>query len=88
MSIISSTQERQLILAQHKVIPDALPYGLDLSYGLTVKWPETTLDTLAQELDREATQPEPKVYLDPAVRNAIIGIHHLSLQITQTNLNQ
>jgi hypothetical protein len=76
MSIISGTQEKQLVLSQHKVIPDVLPYGLNLSYDLTVKWPDAKLDAPAQELGREATQPKPEIYLSPAVSEPITCIHH------------
>ncbi|CAO2654754.1 Nn.00g114870.m01.CDS01 [Neocucurbitaria sp. VM-36] len=63
---MASTRDNRQTLSEHKVIPDVLPDDLDLSYGLTLQWPNTTLNTLAQELDREETQPEPKVYLHPS----------------------
>lgn len=69
---MSSNQDRKQILSEHKVVPDVLPDDLDLSYSLTLKWPNATLDTPAVELDREETQPEPKLYLDPPVRKRII----------------
>lgn len=65
---MATTQDRRQILGEHKVIPDVLPENLDLSYDLTLRWPNATLDTLAQELDREETQTEPNVYLHPTVR--------------------
>jgi hypothetical protein len=64
---MSTTQEKKQALVEHKVITDVLPGNIDLSYDLTVKWPETTLDKPGVELDREQTQPEPTLYLSPAV---------------------
>jgi hypothetical protein len=68
---MSSAQERKQALIEHKVITDVLPGNLNLSYDLTVKWPNTTLDKPGEELDREETQPEPTIYLSPAVRFTI-----------------
>jgi hypothetical protein len=65
---MSNAQETKQALIDHKVITDVLPGNLDLSYNLTVKWPKTTLDKVGVELDREDTQAEPSVYLNPAVR--------------------
>jgi hypothetical protein len=65
---MSNAQETKQALIDHKVITDVLPGNLDLSYNLTVKWPKTTLDKAGVELDREDTQAEPSVYLNPAVR--------------------
>ena len=56
------------ILREHKVIPDVLPEDIELSYNLTVKFPDVTLDAPGKELGREETQLEPKLYLDPVVR--------------------
>jgi hypothetical protein len=64
---MSTPQERKQALIEHKVITDVLPGSLDLSYNLTVKWPNTTLTEPGEELDREETQPEPTLYLSPAV---------------------
>jgi hypothetical protein len=63
-----SAQERKQALIEHKVITDVLPGNLDLAYDLTVKWPNTTLDKPGEELSREDTQPEPTLFLSPAVR--------------------
>jgi hypothetical protein len=67
---MSTAQERKQALVEHKVITDVLPGNLDLAYDLTVKWPNTTLDKPGEELGREDTQPEPTLYLSPAVRLA------------------
>jgi hypothetical protein len=56
-------------LTEGKVFPDVLLESTTLSYDIVVKWPDVTLDTPGKELDREATQPEPKVYLNPAAWN-------------------
>lgn len=61
------SQDKYQILKEHKVIPDVLPEGTKLSYDLNVRFPNATLNEPGQELGREETQPEPKVYLDPAV---------------------
>jgi hypothetical protein len=60
-------QQRKQALIEHKVITDVLPGNLDLNYDLTVKWPSTTLNQAGEELDREETQPEPTLYLNPTV---------------------
>jgi hypothetical protein len=65
---MSNAKEIKQALIDHKVITDVLPGNLDLSYNLTVKWPKATLDKAGVELDREDTQVEPSLYLDPAVR--------------------
>lgn len=49
------------------MVPDVLPVGLDILSSLKIKWPKTVLDVPGKELDREETQPEPQVYLDPSV---------------------
>jgi hypothetical protein len=67
---MTTAQERKQALVEHKVITDVLPGNLDLAYDLTVKWPNTTLDKPGEELGREDTQPEPTLYLSPAVRLA------------------
>ena len=62
------SQRTTQALREHKIIPDILPEGTDLSYDLNVKFPNATLDVPGKELGREETQPEPKLYLDPVVR--------------------
>ncbi|POS73878.1 hypothetical protein DHEL01_v207732 [Diaporthe helianthi] len=52
-------------LRQHQVVPDVLPVGLDIPSNLVVQWPNTVLDSPGKYLDRQDTQPEPKLYLDP-----------------------
>jgi hypothetical protein len=60
-------QQRKQALIEHKVITDVLPGTLDLNYDLTVKWPSTALNQAGEELDREETQSEPTLYLNPTV---------------------
>ena len=67
---MSNAQETKQALIDHKVITDVLPGNLDLSHDLTVKWPETALSKPGVELGREETQPEPTLYLHPAVSQA------------------
>ncbi|KAI8931785.1 hypothetical protein NX059_011422 [Plenodomus lindquistii] len=62
---MAGVRDRKLALQAHKVIPDVLTDDLNLSFDLTLKWPEATLDTPGQELDREKTQTEPEVFLSP-----------------------
>jgi phosphatidylethanolamine-binding protein len=59
--------ELSTTLVESRIFPDVLPESITLSYDLVVKWPDVTLDAPGKELDREATQPEPKVYLNPPV---------------------
>lgn len=63
---MADASDRKLALRTHKVIPDVLTEDLNLSFDLTLKWPEATLDSPGQELDREKTQTEPEVLLNPA----------------------
>jgi hypothetical protein len=58
---------QEQLLREHKVIPDVLSEGTQLAYDLRVKFPNATLDAPGQELGREETQPEPKLFLSPAV---------------------
>ena len=60
--------DRSQVLREHNVIPDVLSEGTSLSHSLKVVFPEATLDTPGEELGREETQPEPKLYIDPVVR--------------------
>lgn len=62
---MSSTQLLQLQTGG--VIPDVLSNGTSFSNSLTVVWPSATLDTPGKELGREETQPEPTLYVNPAV---------------------
>jgi len=55
------------ILLEHGIVPDVLTLPEGVSHNLTIKWPNAKLDTPGQELNREDTQPEPKLYLTPAV---------------------
>jgi hypothetical protein len=64
---MSNAQERKQALIEHRVITDVLPGDLNLSYDLTVTWPNTKLDKPGQELGREDTQPEPELRISPAV---------------------
>ncbi|KAF2624317.1 PEBP-like protein [Macroventuria anomochaeta] len=60
-----STTQNSALFSEHKVTPDVLSSDADLSYTLTVSWPETKLDRPAEELDRNQTQPQPKLSLSP-----------------------
>lgn len=60
-------QDKHQILKDYNVVPDVLLDGSKLSYDMKIKWPNAVLDTLGKELDREDTQPEPLIYLDPTV---------------------
>jgi len=59
------SQDRASQLRQNNVIPDVLPESTSLSHGLVVEWPNVTLDVPGKELEREATQPEPSLHLNP-----------------------
>ncbi|KAJ4987802.1 PEBP-like protein [Stagonosporopsis vannaccii] len=61
-----STAKNSALFSEHKVTPDVLSTDVDLSYELTVSWPETKLSKPGEELDREHTQPQPKLSLNPA----------------------
>jgi hypothetical protein len=70
-----STVQNKALFSEHKVTPDVLSSDADISYDLTVSWPETQLDRPAQELDRDQTQPQPKLKLSPAVgQQAFSGV--------------
>jgi hypothetical protein len=74
---MSTTQEKKQAFIEHKVITDVIPGNIELSYDLTVRWPDATLDKPGVELDREKTQPEPTLYLNPAVRQAYDDSYNL-----------
>lgn len=69
---MSTAQERKQKLIEDKVITDVLPGNVDLSYDLSVKWPNTTLDTNGTELRYEDVQPQPTLYLKPAASQSKI----------------
>ena len=62
------SQDYTAELYKDNVIPDVLPEGTSLSHLLIVKWPDVTLDEPGKELDREATQPIPTVFVKPVVK--------------------
>lgn len=64
---MSDAQSVSQKLREHQVIPDVLPVGLDIPFNLKIKWPNTVLDSPGKEMEREETQLEPKLYLDPSV---------------------
>ena len=64
---MANTQAAKQALLEHKVIPDVLPDTINLSYNLTVEWPNAKLDTPGKELANADTKEEPKVFLDPSV---------------------
>jgi hypothetical protein len=70
---MSVTQGTKRILSESKVIPDVLPDDVNLSYDLSISWPDTTFNTSGQELSREATQPEPKLSISPAVNRLALS---------------
>ncbi|KAI4927268.1 uncharacterized protein J4E92_006435 [Alternaria infectoria] len=63
---MANTQATKQALLEHKVIPDVLPDTINLSYNLTLEWPNAKLDTPGKELANADTKEEPKVFLDPA----------------------
>lgn len=67
---MSNTQNSALF-SEHKVTPDVLSNQADLSYELTVTWPDTKLSRPAEELDRGLTQPQPQLLLSPAVISSV-----------------
>jgi hypothetical protein len=77
------SQDFNAQLHKENVIPDILPEGSSLSHALIIKWPTVSLDEPGMELDREATQPVPKVYLHPVVciyfRNSAPSIEILTI---------
>jgi len=50
---------------EHKVIPDVLKSGTDITRNLHVKWNDVTLDKPGQRLDREAVQGQPSLTVIP-----------------------
>jgi hypothetical protein len=64
---MSNAQETKQALIDHRVITDVLPGNLDLSYDLTIKWPNATLEKPGEEMGREDTQSVPSLYLHPTV---------------------
>jgi hypothetical protein len=67
---MSNTQATKQALSEHKLIPDVLPEGINLSYNLTLEWPNAKLDEPGQLLQCDDTKPEPKVTINPAVRTS------------------
>lgn len=63
-----STVRNSALFSEHKVTPDVLTSDADMSYELKISWPETKLDKPAAELNRDQTQPQPKLLLSPAVK--------------------
>lgn len=65
---MTDTKSRISMLSELNVIPDVLSDGLKLAYDLRLEWPEAKLDKPGEELGREDTQAEPKVFIHPPVR--------------------
>ncbi|KAL5390391.1 hypothetical protein DPSP01_001958 [Paraphaeosphaeria sporulosa] len=60
-------QDQQQLLRKHNVIGDVLPLATtQFTYDLKVQFRNATLETPGQELGREETQDEPKIFLSPA----------------------
>lgn len=68
-----SAGQNSAIFSEHAVTPDVLSSDGNLPYDLIVSWPETTLSKPGEELDREQTQPQPKLALSPAVTTMFTG---------------
>jgi hypothetical protein len=64
---MANTEATRQALLSHKVIPDVLPETINLSYNLTLEWPNAKLSTPGAELENADTKDEPKVFLDPVV---------------------
>jgi hypothetical protein len=73
---MSNTQATKQALSEHKVIPDVLPETVNLSYDLTLEWPNAKLDSPGKELENADTKPEPKVLINPPVSNDEHSTHH------------
>ena len=62
-----NTQATKQALIEHKVIPDVLPESINLSYNVTLEWPNAKLDEPGKLLQCDDTKLEPKVIITPAV---------------------
>lgn len=65
------TQGNKQAFIRHQVVTDVLTGDIELSYDLTVQWPEIRLrltpEKAGVELGRKETQPNPLLYLNPTV---------------------
>lgn len=68
---MSTPHDSKLAMIKHDLVPAVLSENVDFKYNVKIQWPETTLETPGQELGREQTQAQPKVFLDPAVRRQL-----------------
>jgi hypothetical protein len=70
--LIDMTQDQQQLLRKHNVIGDVLPLATTgFAYDMKVQFRNATLDAPGQELGREETQDEPKIFLSPIVCNIL-----------------
>jgi hypothetical protein len=71
----ANTQSTKQALIEHKVIPDVLPESINLSYNLTLEWPNAKLDEPGKLLPCDDTKPEPRVIVTPAVHPSAPSNH-------------
>lgn len=56
-------------LQAENIIGDILPRDVKLQYNLKVEFPNAKLEQPGQKIDVKDTQPQPTVYVEPAVRS-------------------
>lgn len=61
------TTDVQSLLEKESIIPDILPLGTKVPRNLKVVFPNATLEEPGQMIERDATQPQPTLFVEPSV---------------------
>lgn len=61
------TTDIQSIFEKENIIPDILAPGTKIPRNLKVIWPNAKLEEPGQMIERDATQPQPTVIVEPSV---------------------
>ncbi|GAD92937.1 hypothetical protein MGG_14045 [Paecilomyces variotii No. 5] len=60
------TTDVQSFFEKENIIPDILPPGTKIPRNLRVVWPNATLEEPGQMIERDATQPQPTLFVKPS----------------------
>ncbi|KAJ9209786.1 hypothetical protein DTO166G4_8588 [Paecilomyces variotii] len=60
------TTDVQTIFEKESIIPDILAPGTKVPRNLKVIWPNAKLEKPGQMIERDATQPQPTLFVEPS----------------------
>lgn len=80
------TTDVQTIFEKESIIPDILAPGTKVPRNLKVIWPNAKLEKPGQMIERDATQPQPTLFVEPSV-SFFLPISHAELRSMANNLS-